>query len=70
MYTCINRKYCGKQRNRGENSDNTKAQTFLQNKQEMRVINSCCANVRGNCRGGEITLQDTDDSPLRKRRRK
>ena len=42
--------FFGQQRQRGKCSDNPNASEFLKNTQALRVINSTCSMVRGNCR--------------------
>ena len=44
-------KFFGQQRQRGSSNDNPNANQFLKNTQTIRVINTTCLNIRGNCRG-------------------
>ena len=63
--------FFGCQRQRGGTSDNASAKEYYQNTQALRVINSFCrAPVKGNCRGGDCIVPETDCAPLQKRPRR
>lgn len=51
--------FFGQQRQRGRVNENPNVVEFLKNTQALRIINSTCATVRGNCRG-----QRKDDKPF------
>lgn len=61
--------FFGQQRQRGGTSDNPNAKTFVHSTQALRVVNTVCANVRGNCRGNKEVDMDIDNAPLRKRKK-
>ena len=42
--------FFGQQRQRGKVNDNPNSAEFIKNTQALRVINSTCATIRGNCR--------------------
>lgn len=44
-------KFFGQQRQRGSSNDNPNVSEFIKNTQALRVINSTCADIKGNCRG-------------------
>ena len=69
--------YFGQQRQRGRTHENPNADQFIKNAQALRVINSTCATIRGNCRAGEVDGKDKkkrhqmaieNNAPLNKRR--
>jgi len=62
-------KFFGIQRQRGRTGDNPTVSQFCKNTQAIRLINSVCANVKGNCRGREQSIDMEDIKPLPKRRR-
>lgn len=69
--------FFGQQRQRGRTHENPNAAEFLKNTQALRVINSTCAGIRGNCRGSnnrngkrKTVLTKVNTAPLSKRRRK
>ena len=66
--------FFGCQRQRGGMHDNPNAKQFLQNTQVLRVVNTFCKRVRGNCRGNtaDDSNAEHDDDPLprRSKRRK
>lgn len=74
---CLNQdpieKFFGQQRQRGRTNENPNAAEFMKNTQALRVINTTCGNIRGNCRqdskkrAADDTLQE--NIPLAKRRR-
>ena len=68
--------FFGQQRQRGRTHENPNADQFVKNSQALRVINSTCATIRGNYRGGEVDpkrknkhqqMQTENNAPLRKR---
>ena len=70
--------FFGQQRQRGRTHENPNADQFVKNSQALRVINSTCATIRGNCRAGEVDpkhkkkhhqIQTENNAPLRKRPR-
>ena len=61
--------FFGVQRQRGRTGDNPNASQFCKNTQAIRLINSVCANVKGNCRGRKQSIDMEDNNPLPKRRR-
>ena len=52
-------KFFGQQRQRGRVNENPNVVDFLRNTQALRVINTTCLNIRGNCRGSNKTGQGT-----------
>lgn len=64
--------FFGRQRQRGRVNENPSVAEFLQNTQALRVINTTCATVRGNCRGAAKGKQppEVDNRPLKKRKTK
>ena len=60
--------YFGQQRQRGGTNKNPNASQCLKNTQALRVINSTCGTIRGNCRGtkGVKSLMDAENTPLRR----
>ena len=64
-------KFFGQQRQRGGVNENPNVMEFVRNTQALRVINTTCAKIRGNCRGanGELT-DEIENAPIAKRRRK
>ena len=43
--------FFGRQRQRGKVNENPSIAEFMKNTQALRVVNSTCSTVRGNCRG-------------------
>lgn len=43
--------FFGQQRQRGRVNENPNVSEFIKNTQALRVVNTDCATVRGNCRG-------------------
>ena len=41
------------QRQRGRVNENPNSQDFFKNTQALRVVNSVCNNIKGNCRGNK-----------------
>ena len=65
--------FFSQQRQRGRANENPTMTEFLKNTQALRVINSTCSAVHGNCRGGSannLLLEGKHDEPLPKRTRK
>ena len=71
--------FFGQQRQRGRTHENPNADQFIKNSQALRVINSTCATIRGNCRAGEVDPKQKkkrhqmaieNNKPLKKRRQK
>lgn len=64
-------KFFGQQRQRGSSNDNPNALQFIKGTQAIRVINTTCANIRGNCRGDKAQkwIPDNKSLPKRKTRR-
>ena len=64
--------FFGQQRQRGRTHENPNANQFLKNTQALRVINSTCSTIRGNCRGlkSEQNIMGTENAPLQKRTNK
>lgn len=70
--------FFGLQRQRGRVNENPNALDFLRNTQALRIVNTECATVRGNCRGkkkkGKKRKRDepimVENTPLEKRKRK
>ena len=64
-------KFFGNQRQRGAVNENPTVKEFCQNTQALRVINTVCKDVRGNCRGSK-RARETDNlqenTPLKKRK--
>ncbi len=60
------------QRQRGRVNENPSVAEFAKNTQALRIVNSTCATVRGNCRGGKEKADniEVDNTPLNKRRKK
>lgn len=48
-------KFFSQQRQRGRVHENPSVKEFLKNTQALRVISNTCQNIRGNCRGGELS---------------
>ena len=44
-------KFFGQQRQRGSSNDNPNVSEFIKGSQALRVINTTCADIKGNCRG-------------------
>ena len=44
-------KFFGQQRQRGSSNDNPNVSEFVKGTQALRVINTTCADIKGNCRG-------------------
>ena len=42
--------FFGQQRERGKANDNPNTAEFIKNTQALRIINSTCGTIRGNCR--------------------
>ena len=65
-------KFFGQQRHRGRVNENPNVVDFLRNTQALRVINTTCGNIRGNCRGSQEAGQapELENTPLPKRRSK
>ena len=71
-------KFFGQQRQRGRTNENPNVFEFIKNTQALRVINSTCSNIRGNCRGQKLGEKRTraidtieiDNAPISKRRYK
>ena len=64
--------FFSQQRQRGRANENPNMTEFLKNTQALRVIDSTCAAIHGNCREGsanDLLLKD-DNEPLPKRTRK
>ncbi len=51
-------KFFGQQRQRGRTHDNPNVAEFIKNTQALRVINTTCGGVRGNCRGSNKSLNN------------
>jgi len=62
-------KFFGIQRQRGRTGDNPTVSQFCKNTQAIRLINSVCAKVKGNCRGREQSIVMEDNNLLPKRHR-
>lgn len=69
--------FFGQQRQRGRTHENPNANQFIKNSQALRVINSTCATIRGNCRAGEVDpkhrqkrnqMAIENNAPLKRRR--
>ena len=69
-------KFFGTQRQRGRVHENPSVSDFIQNTQALRVANVFARDtVKGNCRGSNKRkrthlLEDTDEQPIPKRKRK
>ena len=70
--------FFGHQRQRGRVNENPNVAEFLKNTQALRVINTTCATVRGNCRGlnklnkrknNKENQYIVDNAPLQKRKK-
>ena len=62
--------FFGQQRQRGRVNENPSVLEFVQNTQALRVINTTCANIKGNCRGLQQTFTEgIETAPIRKRRK-
>ena len=70
--------FFGQVRQRGRTHENPNVEQFLKNAQALRVINSTCATIRGNCRAGEVDpkhkkkrhqMEIENNAPLKKRKR-
>ena len=68
--------FFGQQRQRGRTHENPNAAQFVKNSQALRIINSTCATIRGNCRASEVDpkhekkryqMQIENNAPLNKR---
>ena len=69
--------FFGHQRQRGKVNDNPNSAEFIKNTQALRVINSTCATIRGNCRDSKgkesvsrVALMAENCTPLPKRSKK
>ena len=68
-------KFFGQQRQRGGAHENPNVAEFIKNTQALRVINSTCAGIKGNCRGSNnnkrklFPIEKENAIPLTKRRR-
>lgn len=64
--------FFGRQRQRGRVNENPSAAEFFKNTQALRVINSTCSTVRGNCRGASKRKSndpiEVENAPLQKRK--
>ena len=64
--------FFGQQRQRGRVNENPNVLEFVRNTQALRVINTTCANIKGNCRGSqrsERVMDDLENKPIPKRRK-
>ena len=64
-------KFFGNQRQRGGVNENPTVKKFCQNTQALRVINTVCKDVRGNCRGSKRAREANslqENTPLKKRK--
>ena len=62
--------FFGQQRQRGRVNENPNAAEFMKNTKALRMVNSFCSRVKGNCRGNQQGLPfDIENTPLEKRRR-
>ena len=62
-------KFFGQQRKRGRANKNPNAVEFFRNTQALRVINTTCANIKGNCRGSNrVDINGLENVPLPKRK--
>jgi hypothetical protein len=66
--------FFGQQRQRGRVNENPCVAEFLKNTQALRVINSTCSTIRGNCRGANANKNshgiEAENTPLAKRKAK
>lgn len=72
--------FFGKQRQRGRVNENPNALEFIRNTQALRIVNTDCTTIRGNCRGASKRKKYkkrkrdepviVDNAPLAKRKRK
>ena len=64
--------FFGQQRQRGRVNENPNVSEFIKNTQALRVVNSTCSSIRGNCRHPLKNKEnfDLDNTPLNKRKRK
>lgn len=65
--------FFGRQRQRGRVNENPCVKEFLKNTQALRVVNSTCSTVRGNCRGATRKRKapmEVDNSAIKKRKTK
>lgn len=66
--------FFGMQRQRGRVNENPNVSEFMKNTQALRVVNSDCATVRGNCRGARKGKgkgrMEVENTPLPKRKKK
>lgn len=69
--------FFGQQRQRGRSHENPNAAEFLKNTQALRIINTTCATIRGNCRDTtankrrhQIEAENSAPLPKRKSKRK
>ena len=62
--------FFGQQRQRGRVNENPNAAEFKKNTQALRMVNSFCSGVRGNCRGIQQGLFEIQNTPLKKRKKK
>ena len=53
------KKFFGQQRQRGSSNDNPNVSQFVKGTQALRVINTTCADVKGNCRGSNHKAEKT-----------
>ena len=61
--------FFGQQRQRGRANENPNAVEFFRNTQALRVINTTCANIKGNCRGSNrVDINGLENVPLPKRK--
>lgn len=60
--------FFGQQRQRGGTHEHPNASQCLKNAQALRVINSTCGTIRGNCRGSKDvkSLINAENTPLRR----
>ena len=68
-------KFFGQQWQRGATHEYPNASQFLKNTQALRVINTTCGAIRGNCREDKgkqkrVSVENLENTPLSKRRRK
>ena len=68
-------KFFGQQRQRGGTHKNPNASQFLKNTQALRVINTTCGAIKGNCRGDNGkqkrgAVENLENTPLSKHKRK
>ena len=61
--------FFGQQRQRGRVNENPNVSEFIKNTQALRVVNTACATVRGNCRGArKRKALEVENTPLQKRK--